>query len=325
MKKNVMVIVNPKAGQGKGLKKWVSIKEFWQNQLKFQDFEVRMTTKTGEATELTREAIKNGFCLVIVVGGDGTINEAINGFFENGKLISENAHLGIITSGTGCDFVKSLPTYALTGLMAGKMPFFIKMVLEKIEKGDVLKIDIGEITYLNFDGKKEKRYFVNIADVGVAARVSDEVNKTKKKNSLSYLIKSLTTLFTYKPEFILLKGRKKNKTSWHWRGKTLNVSIANGRYFGKGMLVAPLAQLDDGLFDIVIMGDFKRFEALKGFSKIYKGAHLQLPKVTLARASELEVLTDSQNLLVEAEGEVIGKAPVHFKIHPQILKIACWD
>lgn len=317
-KTKIMVITNPKAGRGQSLKKLEEIKREWGS--RHLIFSEKFSSDQGDIEKLTGQAIKNGFNLITVITGDGGIHEAVNGFFENGKLISEKAALGMVGTGFGNDVVKT-PKEVFQS-ENWRNPWNIEKVIRALERGEVKKIDLGQVSYQDFGGQEKSRYFINIANIRLGAIVVDKVNKTGKSSLSTYLNVGVKTLFRTRPKFMEIKGPD---NSWVIpKIKALNISIANGRYYGQGMRPTPEAKIDDGLFDVILMGDIGRLEALLNIQRMKKGTLSSHPKVFHFQCPELSVFTDPPDL-VEAEGEVFGRTPAHFKIHPQILNLALWE
>jgi diacylglycerol kinase (ATP) len=304
--RKTVLIVNPRSANGTTGKNWTRIDQEIRRGLK-TDLEVRFTERQDHATTLASEAIREGYERVVAVGGDGTINEVMNGFFEKGKLINPNAVLAVMSIGTGSDFVKTLefPT----------TPF---EAAERIRLGRVLTIDLGKCTFASLDGEQRSRFFINIADFGSGGAVVDKVNRTTKilGGQISFLWGILTTLPMYKNK--LTKYRVDDGPE---EEKVLNTFIvANGRYYGGGLKPAPNAELDDGVFDIVSIGDVGFLEAVSSLGKFRKGTYLEIPKVTFSRGKNV-VASSEEPQLVEMEGEVVGRLPARFEMLPKAMKI----
>jgi diacylglycerol kinase (ATP) len=301
-----VLIVNPISGNGATGKNWTRIEKEVRRGLK-RDFDVRFTERQGHATVLTSEAIKEGYERVVAVGGDGTINEVMNGFFEKGTPLNPNAAMAVMSIGTGSDFVKTFefPT----------TPF---EAAERIRLGNVWAIDLGRCTFAGLDGEQGSRFFINIADFGSGGAVVDKVNRTTKVfgGQILFLWGILTTLPTYENK--LTKYRIDDGPE---EEKVLNTFVvANGRYYGGGLKPAPNAQLDDGLFDIVSIGDVGFLEAVSNLGKFRKGTYLEIPKVTFYKGKTV-VASSEKTQLVEMEGEIVGRLPARFEMLPKAMKI----
>ena len=304
--RKTMLVVNPKSGSGTTGRNWTRISREIERGLG-TGFDVKFTERQGHAMPLASEAIKDGYELIVAVGGDGTINEVVNGFFDKGKSLNPNAALAVMSIGTGSDFVKTLefPT----------TPF---EAAERIGRGKVWAVDLGRCSFTGLDGEQGSRLFINIADFGSGGAVVDKVNRTTKVfgGQISFLWGILTTLPTYKNR--LTKYRIDDGPE---EEKVLNTFVvANGRFYGGGLKPAPNAELDDGLFDIVSIGDVDFLEAVSSLGKFRKGTYLEIPKVTFSKGKT--VVADSEEAqLVEMEGEVVGRLPARFEMLPKAMKL----
>ncbi|UCC41038.1 MAG: diacylglycerol kinase family lipid kinase [Candidatus Aminicenantes bacterium] len=296
------VIVNPESNKGKTRKRWKYIQEALKNFLR--EFKCEFTEKPFQATEISRTAIKEGTELVVGVGGDGTMNEIANGFYENREIINPETALGIVPSGTGCDFTRSL-----------NIPSGLKDSLKVITQAPSSLIDIGSVRFKGNSGKEQERYFLNVADFGIGGEVVKKVNENRmKRKASSYLKCLLSTFINYKNKRLRIKIDDKELPIDEYMVGT----ISNGRIFGKGMKIAPEAELDDGLFDVVLIKRMKLFEFLRNVWKIYTGSHLSHPKISLIRGRKTEVFPaeDEGEVLIELDGEQLGTLPATFEIVP---------
>jgi diacylglycerol kinase (ATP) len=316
-------IINPSAG-GK------NITAHWNNVLlplikkQFRNSDHTFTKKSGQASVLTTAALKQGYQRIICVGGDGTLNEVVNGFFENNKLINPRAALGIIPSGSGGDFVRSL----------GIKHDIIK-ALKTIKKDRTNKIDVGHVLFKN--KKLKPRFFVNIAEIGLGAIIMEHVNRKNRKLPAlyRYLTGTLQGFASYNniPVTISLPHRPVDPSNHRTieplipRPQKINLTnliIANGQYFGRGMRPAPKAKLDDGLFDVIVIKDLNWLKFFTHFPEIYKQRKkissqffqtFQTAKITV------KPQTRKTTLLSELDGENHGAGEMTFEILPQALKI----
>lgn len=296
------VIVNPVAGANGTRRKWPRISRLLQQA--GLSFDFQYTEGTGHAIELARAAASNGYRLLVAVGGDGTVHEVANGI-----LLADNRDgttLGIISTGTGSDFIRS------AGISRDYATACSCLVTAKR-----MLIDVGVVEYQN-DGKTERRFFINSAGVGfdaAVARISDRLPKYLG-GTIPYLVGLLRTLIGYRNKSVALEidGRQESK-------RILSVVVANGSYFGGGMRVAPQADISDGLLDVLTIGDMGKIELLRAFPTIYKGTHINHPKVSLERATRVTV-GSLDKLLVHADGEFLGQGPASFRLIPQALAIA---
>jgi len=294
------IIVNPESDKGRTAKRWKHIKEALK--VFFKEFKYEFTEKPLQAAEISKTAIKEGSELIIGVGGDGTINEIANGFYEDRKLINPITSLGIVPSGTGCDLSRSL-----------NIPSGLKNALNIIAQAPSSLIDTGRVKFKNHSGEDEERLFLNISDFGIGGEVVKRMNQNRMKRKASSYLKSLiSTFITYKNKKLRIKidGQELENDEY------MIGAVSNGRIFGKGMKIAPGAELDDGLFDVVLIKGMKILEFCLNAWRIYSGTHLSHPKISLVRGKKVEVfpIDDEGDVLIEIDGEQVGKLPATFKI-----------
>lgn len=304
--RKTVFIVNPRSANGATGRNWTRIDQEIRRGLG-TGYDVRFTEGQGHATALTSEAIKEGYELVVAMGGDGTINEVVNGFFEEEKPLNPNAALAVMSVGTGSDFVKTLEFPTTPFEAAGR-----------IKSGNVWAVDLGKCSYVGLDGEQDSRFFINIAGFGQEGAVVDKVNRTTKAfgGQISFLWAILTTLLTYENK--LTKYRIDDGAE---EEKVLSTfAVANGRFYAGGIKAAPNAQLDDGLFDIVSIGDMGFLEAVSSLGKFRNGTYLQIPKVSSWRGRTV-VASSEETQLVEMEGEVVGRLPARFEMLPKAMKL----
>jgi diacylglycerol kinase (ATP) len=302
------VIVNPASAGGRTGRRWPALRDALNAAGVVYD--VRQTTGPHDATSATREALALGYQRVIAAGGDGTLNEVVNGFFTSeGAPINRDAVLGVLPSGTGSDFRRT----------AG-IPTDPSHLAATIAANHTRLVDTGRIAY--DDHTTAPRQFINIADCGVGGEVVARVNRSGNKGGgirgtavfLGISVKALTT-FGGRPVRITLDGVAIEM-------EIQNVVIANGRCFGGGMRIAPGAELDDGLFDVVVLPAMGRMRTLTAMPSVYRGTHLRQPGVFVKRAREVRVEPlDGRVLLFDIEGEQIGRAPATLTCIPGSLRL----
>lgn len=277
---------------------------------------VAMTNGPMDAATITRHALREGFERVVAVGGDGTINEVVNGFFHNGAAINPEAELALLTNGTGGDFRR---TFGIGQTLDES--------LERIANGRARAIDIGRLRYVSAQGKPGERYFANISSFGMSGDVVRRVDNAKiiKRlfGSFAFTWGSLRSLLGYKPRPIRLKIDSEFD-------ELLTIStcaVANGQYFGGGMRVAPDAMPDDGMFDVIVIGDAPKRDVAKALQQIYTGEHVHNPNVRVFRARSVIATpveaTEGEPVYIEADGESPGRLPAVFEMIPKSLKFHC--
>ena len=245
----------------------------------------------GSGSDLSLRAALEGADIVAAAGGDGTVGEVANG------LIGTSAVLGVIPMGTGNDFSRTI------GIGTD-----IRLAVSTLVDGKARSIDLG---------KSDRGYFINIAGCGFDAVVANRVNHGYRflRGTTAYLAAVIGTLLTYRPAEIelVIDGVCSSE-------KVMLCAVANARSYGGGMFVAPQADLCDGLFDVVVVGDVGVFEFLKTFPKVFKGTHVSHPKVSVRRGRRV-VVRSSVGLPVLADGEDIGVVPASFEVVPGALKV----
>jgi diacylglycerol kinase (ATP) len=306
MRLKTKVIINPESNRGRTRKRWGEIRDGLKGFIR--EFKFEFTEKPLHATEITRQAIKDGTELVIGVGGDGTMNEIANGFFEDRQIINPETALGVVPSGTGSDLTKSL-----------NIPAGLKDALKVISEAPSVLMDVGKVRFRSNAGGEEERFFLNVADFGLGGEVVRRVNEQRLQRKASSYVRCLvTTMVQYKNKRVGIRVDGKSLPE----GEYLIGAVANGKIFGKGMKIAPGAQLDDGLLDSVLVRGFKFLEFCRHGWKLMNGSHLSHPKVTLIRGSKIEAWPEgNEDVLLELDGEQLGRLPATFEIIPRNLLI----
>jgi len=298
-RKEWCAIVNPNAGSGKGKKDWDRISDLLSREKITHS--TRFTEKKGHATEFARDAIENGFRQLISIGGDGTLNEVLNGVYTQNKITPDEILIGMIPVGTGNDW----------GRMFG-IPTVYEGAVNVIREKKVMLHDVGLVRYYSGSGQ-ESRYFLNIAGLGFEALVVNKTNKQKdkgKSNQALYFYNLLSSLISFNitRADIIIDGEKKSS-------RIFSINVGNGRYCGGGMRQTPDALPDDGLLDITVIREIGRLEIIKSLKILYDGTILSHPKVDGYRCKNLAVKPESV-LFVECDGESLGHTPAEFSIIP---------
>jgi YegS/Rv2252/BmrU family lipid kinase len=297
-------IINPKAGSGRGLSDWPIVKQLLHKN--GVEFEFHLTQRKFHAVELTVWAINNGYEKILVVGGDGTLNEVVNGVFIQRKRASSEILIGVVGVGTGNDWQRM---YSIPRTYEGKV--------EAIKFENTFLQDVGRVEF--FESRvNQVRYFANTAGVGFDAEVANSTNRLKesgRKGKLLYMISLLHTLISYKSSLVgvLIDNQGLG-------GKTFSITLGIGRYSGGGLLQVPNAQPDDGLFDITIISNIKRWDVLRNIYRLFNGTILKHPKIHGYQGKNIFV-SSRPPLNLEADGESLGTSPFKFSIIPKSIKV----
>lgn len=304
---NIFVLVNPASANGTTREVWPQIAAAME--AKGLNFEYQMTTAASQASVLVRSALKQGKTTIVSVGGDGTVNEVVNGFFEGERPINPQARLGIISRGTGCDLIKTLG-----------IPKDYQGAVEVLARNRVQAMDLILADFQAKDGGAAQRWFANIADSGLGATVANRVNHTSKSSGgfLSYLYGTLWSILAYKN----VQAQVEADGAPIYEGPMVLTAVANGQYFGGGMQLAPMARIDDGKMDLVVIRGMSKLSLFVNMARIYKGTHLTHPKISLHSVQEVRV-SGKRPLLIELDGEVPGTTPVRFRLVPGAIKVLC--
>lgn len=280
----IMLIVNPTAGKGKAGKMVPLI----ENTMKNSDgasFDISFTKERGHATEIARSSAEDGYDIVYAVGGDGTVNEVMNG------LIGTKSALAVLPVGSGNDFARSL------GISEN-----IEEAIRQSMSGNRKLIDVGIIN---------GRHFINISSVGFDAEVVLATQNFKKllfSGSAAYVAGLISTIFTNKPRHVKISvdGNCFEKC-------ILLAAVANGKYYGGGMMAAPDAVMDDGKFDVCIIEKVAKIKMLFLFPKFMKGEHKAFKEVSFLKSEKVEI--ESQDpIAINVDGEVFKDTRVCFDI-----------
>jgi len=293
------VVVNPASANGSTGKRWPEMAaSFEQEGLSFV---CSLTERPGHATEITRRFLGEGHDLIIAVGGDGTANEVVNGFFDKtGRSIRPGAALGLISCGTGRDLFRTL------GIPSDSTAA-IRHIINSISR----PIDLGLVTFCNSKEVRESRYFINVAGLGLDGATAEKVNRTSKAlgGFISFLWATVSTIILYKNQKMNIIVDDEQICD-----EPITVVVfGNGRYFGSGMCVAPNALIDDGLLDIIILRDLSKLNLLISLPRVYKGTHLSHSHVSSLRGKKIKVTSEGRALL-DLDGEQPGRAPVEIEI-----------
>jgi len=271
----------------------------------FPEMKVRYTERPCHAIDLACEAAGQDFEAIVAVGGDGTLNEVVSGLDRCGR--PDSVLLGMIPSGTGGDFRKT-----------SGFPKSMEQAVAYLSDWRERRVDYGVLTFRNLDGSSGRRPFINIASIGLSGVTDDYVNHTTKAfgGKASFMIGAVRGILAYRNVDMTVRV---DGVQIH-EGRTALVTMANGRFFGGGMMMAPDAELDDGMLRVVILGDMGKLEFMSLSSAIYAGTHVKHPKCKLARGRVVEVEPASR-ALIDLDGEMPGMGPVRAEVIPGALRL----
>lgn len=291
------IILNPWAGRGLAGQRRSELEQALRDV--GADFDLVTTHARGGATELTYQAIERGYTQLVAVGGDGTINEIVNGIIGSKENLGKSAALGIVALGTGSDFVKALE---------GQQPNDLSGAARRLADGKTRPIDAGRIR-VQSGADERMRYFINGLGMGLDAQVAVESLKlTRLKGMAVYLMAIIRALANYKANPMTVRFDE-----YELRRKLLFATVANGRCQGGGFWLTPEAQIDDGFFDLCMIDKMRLDEIIRHFPRVMEGTHTTLRQATMGRARHVTV-TCSSPIPVATDGEVVATNATHIEV-----------
>lgn len=308
----MLFVINPTAARGRVMQEWSKARlELCSRHISFKE---HLTSRPGEACEATRQALLAGETCVVAVGGDGTLNEVVSGYFDEAdQPVNPQASLGLLPCGTGSDFCRSI------GLKNRQT------AVQTILVGNSRLIDVIKVELTGCDGQPVSRHSLNVVSFGLGGEVVARVNSWRTTwprwigGHARFVLAALQSLKTYRNRPVQIQfDDQSNQTGDSYVFSNFFVA-ANGRFAGGGMKFAPLAELDDGLMDVVLTDQADRLDILKELPRIRFGAHLRNPKVRLVKSCGVTI-NAWPPLLVDVDGETAGFTPARLTIKPAALR-----
>lgn len=299
------VIVNPASGNGRGRKRWPKIADTLGKH--GFNYEVVFTNGPNDATRIAHDMAAGGAHTIVAVGGDGTVNEIVNGMLRDDAPVNTATRLLVIPCGTGKDFGRTLGT---------GMP---ETAARALRADATTHLDIGRIRFQTLDGGTETRYFANVADLGLGAEVADRINHSSKAlgGLVTYLVAAVRTIIDFQPREITVDIGDDRV----FHAPANMVVLANGQFFAGGMRIAPTASICDGLLEMYILADVgKRALLTSLLPRVYRGKHVGRHGVLHIRAGSA-IIQCPAGMLMEMDGEQIGCSPIEVDVLPRILPV----
>lgn len=294
-------VVNPASGNGAAGRRF---KDVVERAGSFGlDGEALLTARPGHATELAERAANDGATLIVVVGGDGTFNETVNGLARVGR---SDIELALVPSGTGDDFARSF-----------RIPGDVDRALEIAAGSTVRTLDVGRARFVDASGGEAERYFANFAGAGISGAIARRGAETSRRLGarVAYFWATVAVFSRWKSVEMSIQADDERR-----EGRLHEVFVANGGYAAGGMWIAPQADTSDGLLETVLIGDFTKPEFMITFPKIYRGKHVGHPKVEILRARSVAVEA-AVPLPVVLDGEQPGTTPASFEVVSDALRL----
>lgn len=252
--------------------------------------------------ELAAQAVARGAKRLVVVGGDGTVNEVVNGILETAGPVE----LAVIPRGTGWDFAR---TYGI--------PQDLDRAVDIARDGDIREIDAGRVSYRSWAGEDAHAWFANVASAGISGAIAKRANESSKAlgGKVSYYWSTFAVFFGWQTGDMRVSVDDETR-----EGRMIDVMVANGRYLGGGMMMCPEAEPDDGVFDVLLIGDVTKRDLLLVLPKTYKGKHLPHPRLEPLRG-RVVTIDAAEPLPIELDGEQPGTTPARFEVVPRALRV----
>ena len=299
------LVVNPRSSNGETGRRWPDISAAVLKTL--GDCSSAFTETPMHAAALTARALEAGYRCIVSVGGDGTLNEVVNGFFQVKGGPPAEATLAVIPRGTGGDFRRSFGW--TTDLRAA---------CARIRGEATRPLDVGRLSFIDNEGRPAQRYFVNVASFGVSGRVDREVNRASKGlgGKATFFLASVKAMWRFRDQRVRLRA---DAGAWT-EERVTTVAVANGQYFGGGMRVAPTADPCDGRFEVTVWSGYTLLDFALKSRRIYDGTHVQLPGTRTFSARLLEAESEEE-VLLDVDGEQPGRLPVREELRPGALSL----
>ncbi len=269
-----------------------------------EDYTIFSSDYKAHLTELAKNCVEQGYKTLIAVGGDGTLNEVLNGLitaFTKDKIVNweqvATIKLGVLPLGSGNDFIKNF-----------EEKISLMKIKELINSNKNQLIDIGFADFFDQNGKQKNRYFHNITDLGMGAEtmICKERLPIWLGGNFRYFYSILSTFLNYKKQIITV-----DSADFKWRGEILNLVIANGKFFGNGLGIAPNASVNDGFFDITIIGNVSLLDYAKNLAKVKKALPISHSEISYYKTKEIKFLAEnSEKIAIDMDGEVVGFVPI---------------
>ena len=291
--------MNPAAAGGTTGKRWPEIAHHAAQ--RGLDGDSLISERPGQLTALAADAVANGATMLVVVGGDGSVNEVVNGIAD-----AEGVELAVIPRGTGWDFVRTFD-----------IPRDLDAAVDVALNGVVREIDLGVVTYRTWGGEDARSVFANVASAGISGAIAQRANESSKAlgGKVSYYWATLSVFFGWQTGEMRVSVDGESRS-----GKMIDAVVCNGRYLGGGMMMCPEAEPDDGVFDVLLIGDVTKRDLLLVLPKTYKGNHLPHPRLELLRGKVVTV-ESAEPLPIELDGEQPGTTPARFEVLPRALRL----
>jgi diacylglycerol kinase (ATP) len=293
-------LVNPASANGSTGRRWPELAR--RAAVAGLEGDTLLSERPGHLSELAREAALAGARLLVVVGGDGSVYEVANGLVG----VADPPEIAVVPRGTGWDFVRTFG-----------IPRDVERAAAIALEGETRTIDAGRVSYRAWDGSETTAAFANVGSAGMSGAIAKRANETTKAlgGKASYLWATFAVFSRWQAAEVEIAVDDERRT-----GRMFDVVVANGRFFGGGMQICPEAKPDDGLLDVLTIGDVTKRDLVQTMPKIYRGTHLPHPKAELLRGAAVTVTSDTA-IPIQLDGEQPGTTPARFEVIPGALRL----
>jgi len=297
-------VLNPRSAGGRTARAWASLRPFVESAC--GPVTLLETTLPGDGMRLTREAVGSGHSRILAIGGDGTLNEVVNGVLATGA--GSTTEVGLIPQGTGSDFRRSLG-----------VPLDTHGAVDVIRAGKVRTLDVMDVRYTQPDGTPGQRYAINLTSFGMGGRVATWANRSSKPLGprTTFILATCLTALGYRPDRVDLELDATSLRDI----RITNVAVGNGQYHGAGMWICPKAAPDDGLLDVTVVGKLSLPGLLASTRYMFNGRVGEHPKVRMFRTTGLTARTLEGTSSIELDGEPVGNLPIRIDIVPKAIRM----
>jgi diacylglycerol kinase (ATP) len=298
----LVFLVNPASANGSTGRRWPSLHA--EARAAGLEGQVRLSERPGHLEDLAEESARDGARTLVVVGGDGSVHEVVNGLVRSGR--AADVALAVIPRGTGKDFARSVG-----------IPQSTSAALAAARAGRLREVDVGLARFTAPDGSRAEAYFANFAGAGISGAIARRANASSKAmgGRISFVVATITVFARWRAVAMTAALEAERRS-----GPMFEVLVMNGAYTAGGMWAAPDARPDDGLLDVVLIGDVTKADFVRTFPKIYRGRHLSHPKIELLRGAAVAV-ESRHPLPVVLDGEQPGTTPAEFTLLPRTLRV----
>ncbi|MCA9568246.1 MAG: hypothetical protein KC656_10400 [Myxococcales bacterium] len=305
------LIVNPRSGGGSTERRLEELRAAAAAEL--GPVELLTTRGPGDATDLTRRALAEGFGRLIAVGGDGTANEVVNGFFDGDLALAPAASFALVHAGTGGDLVKTL-----------RVPSDPREAFRGIGRRSPVPTDVLHHRFAGHDGSPTERIGINVTGFGLNGKVVERANRSSKRfgGRLTFLGATIASIASYRPVPVAISWMGPDGDEGRWEGPLSSAFVANGEYCGGGMWVGRGGSMHDGCADLTLLPPLPLHRMISGGPRLFSGTIENVKEVSRNLIVRMDAVVASGNsVLIDIDGEQPGLLPITIRVLPKALLV----